>query len=57
MPIVKTLEFGDHKVEIDEWGGVHFDYPEDHDSPLSYTPQTMKRIFEAREEVIDGRGE
>lgn len=57
--IVETMEWGQEwYVEIDEWGGCHFHYPEDEsDAPLSLSPEYMKRVEEAREKVINGEEE
>lgn len=52
MTIEKTLEFDNHKVEIDDWGGVHIHYPDGHEAPLSYSPETINRIEKARKEVM-----
>ena len=53
MTIVESLEFGPLTVEIDDWGGVHYLYPDDHESPLSLSPKTMREIEQKRQEVID----
>lgn len=54
--IIKTVSSGPCTAEIDEWGGLHLgwsagDLPDG--GPLSLSPEFVKRIEAAREEVLD----
>ncbi len=53
MTIERTIDLGSHTIEIDNWGGVHIHYPDDHEPPVSFNPKTMEKIATARKEVAE----
>jgi hypothetical protein len=51
MSIERTLERGELKVEIDDWGGVHWHH--DGELPLSISPEFWRTVEQARQEVLE----
>lgn len=53
MEIEEIVRRGEYKVEIDSWGGCHFDPPSDEDGDkLSLSPDFMQEIEAARADVL-----
>jgi hypothetical protein len=51
--IVDSVQLGDVRVEIDNWGGVHYHIPDDHDGDvLSLDPTFVQRIENKRQEAL-----
>ena len=51
---VATLDRAGYEIEVDEWGGVHFELPEDaiEQGRLSVDPEIMQRLVEVRREEV-----
>jgi len=51
---MKTIEHGDLEIEIDGWGGVHFDFSECDDitEMMSLSPPVIEDIIETRDVVL-----